>query len=157
MGLLKIITFTIHDSYFALPSKWVKEVVDNDEEVKGLFYGAGAIDGILSYEGDLVSVLNSPFFFDIPGERQKPLILVCRESKASAAIGLTISSIKGIEFVDEAQIKAAQGSEINYISGFIREESDTKQRVTGLLDLEIFLEYASKKTESLVKVSGQSA
>ena len=39
MGLLKIITFTINDSYFALPSKLVKEVVDYDEEVKDLFTG----------------------------------------------------------------------------------------------------------------------
>ena len=153
MDLLKIITFTINDSYFALPSKWVKEVVDYDDEVKDLFYGGGAIDGILSYEGDLVSVLNSSFCFDIPGERQEPLILICRESKGSTAMGITISSIKGIGFVDEAQIKAAQGSEIDYISGFIRESPETGQRVTALLDLGKFLKHASRKIENIVQVT----
>lgn len=153
MGLLKIITFVINDSYFALPSKSVKEVVDYDEEVKDLFYGSGAIDGILSYEGDLVSVLNSSFFFDIPGERQEPLILICRESKGSAAMGITISSINGIGFVDTSQVKSAQTSEADYISGFIRESSETGQRVTALLDLGKFLKYASKKIENIVKVT----
>lgn len=153
MDLLKIITFTINDSYFALPSKLVKEVVDYDEEVKDLFYGSGAIDGILSYEGDLVSVLNSSFFFDIPGERQEPLILICRESKGSTSMGITISSIKGIGFIDTSQIKSAQSSEADYISGFIREGSETGQRVTALLDLGKFLKYASKKIENIVKVT----
>ena len=153
MGLLKIITFTINDSYFALPSKWVKEVVDYDEEVKDLFYGSGAIDGILTYEGDLVSVLNSSFFFDIPGERQEPLILICRESKESTAMGITISSIKGIGFVDTSEVKSAQTSEVDYISGFIRESPETGQRVTALLDLGKFLKYASKKIENIVKVT----
>ncbi|MDT8318253.1 MAG: chemotaxis protein CheW [bacterium] len=152
MDLLKIITFVINDSYFALPSKSVKEVVDYDEDVKGLFYGSGAIDGILSYEGDLVSVLNSSFFFDIPGEREEPLILICRESKESTATGITISSIKGIGFVDTSQIKSAQSSEADYIYGFIRENSEAGQRVTALLDLGKFLEYASKKIENLMKV-----
>lgn len=153
MDLLKIITFTINDSYFALPSKLVKEVVDYDEEVKDLFYGSGAIDGILSYEGDLVSVLNSSFFFDIPGERQEPLILICRESKESTAMGITISSIKGIGLIETSQIKSAQSSEADYISGFIREGSETGQRVTALLDLGRFLKYASKKIENIVKVT----
>ena len=154
MDLLKIITFTISDSYFALPSKSVKEVVDYDDEVKELFYGSGAIDGILSYEGDLVSVLNSSYFFDIPGERQEPLILICREFKGSTAMGITISSIKGIGFVDTSQVKSAQTSEADYISGFIREGSETGQRVTALLDLGKFLKYASKKIENIVKVTG---
>ncbi len=152
MDLLKIITFAINDSYFALPSKSVKEVVDYDEEVKALFYGSGAINGILSYEGDLVSVLNSSFFFDIPGERQEPLILICRESKGSPSMGITISSIKGIGFVDTSEVKSAQTSEADYISGFIRESSETGQRVTALLDLRKFLKYASKKIENIVKV-----
>ncbi len=153
MDHLKIITFTINDSYFALPSKWVKEVVDYDDEVKDLFYGSGAIDGILSYEGDLVSVLNSSFFFDIPGERQEPLILICRESKGSTAMGITISSIKGIGFVDTSHIKSAQSGEVDYISGFIRESPETGQRVTALLDLGKFLKHASKKIENIVKVT----
>lgn len=153
MGLLKIITFTINDSYFALPSKSVKEVVDYDEEVKDLFYGSGAIDGILSYEGDLVSVLNSSFFFDIPGERKEPLILICRESKEDTAMGITISSIKGIGFVDTSEVKSAQASEADYISGFIRESSETGQGVTALLDLGKFLQYASKKIENILKVT----
>lgn len=152
MDLLKIITFAINDSYFALPSKSVKEVVDNDEEVKELFYGGGAIDGILSYEGDLLSVLNSSFFFDIPGEREEPLILICRESREDKAMGITVSSIKGIGFVDTTQIKKAQSSEADYISGFIRESSGAGQRVTALLDLGKFLKYASKKIENIVKV-----
>ena len=153
MDLLKIITFTINDSYFALPSKWVKEVVDYDEEVKDLFYGSGAIDGILNYEGDLLSVLNSSFFFDIPGERQEPLILICRESKGSTAMGITISSIKGIGFVDTSHIKSAQSGEVDYISGFIRESPETGQRVTALLDLGKFLKHASRKIENIVKVT----
>ena len=151
MALLKIITFAINDSYFALPSKSVKEVVDYDEEVKALFYGSGAIEGLLSYEGDLVSVLNSSFFFDIPGERKEPLILICRESRDDTAMGITISSIKGIGFVDTSEVKSAQASEAEYISGFIREDSATGQRVTALLDLGRFLQYASGKIENIVK------
>lgn len=149
MGQLKIITFTIHESYFALPSKWIKEVVDNDDEVKDLFYGADAIEGILSYEGDLVTVLDSSFFLNIPEEKKPPLIIICKESKESAPMGLTISTIKGIGFVDETKIKMPQSTEAEYISGFIREDSDVNQKVIALLDLEKFLRFASRKIENL--------
>ncbi len=68
-------------------------------------------------------------------------------------MGITISSIKGIGFVDTSQVKSAQTSEADYISGFIRESSETGQRVTALLDLGKFLKYASKKIENIVKVT----
>jgi chemotaxis signal transduction protein len=153
LSLLKVIIFTINDNYFALPSKSVKEVVDNDNEVKDLFYGSDAIDGVLSYEGDLISVLNSSFLFNISGDGQEPLILVCRELKEKTVMGITISSIKGIGFIDTSEIKSTQDSEADYISGFIREDSDSGERVTALIDLEEFLKYVSKKIKDIVKVT----
>ena len=154
MELLKVITFTIDDSYFALPSKMVKEVVDNDEHVKGLFYGKGIIEGILSYEGNLITVIDSAFLMDIKMESKNPLILICRESRSSSAMGLTISSIRGVSFVHTSHIKATQGSEAEYIAGFIRDESVPGQKVTALLDLGKLLAYTSLKIDNAARVKG---
>jgi len=148
LGLLKIITFSIENRSFALPSTNVKEVLDNDKGIMSLFYGGKALKGILPYEGGLLSVLNTPFLLDIESKNEN-FILLCKEKKEDLATGLTISSIKGIEYVEEEEIKQSSNNEAPYISGFVRKETAGKVRVTAILDMGKFFTHAAGKVQKV--------
>jgi len=148
LGLLKVITFSIENRFFSLPSRYVKEIIDNDKGIMTLFYGGKALKGIMPYEGDLLSVLDTAFLLDIESKNE-PFILLCKEKKDDIATGLTISSIKGIEYVEEEEIKQSTNNEAPFISGFVREERRGKVRVTAILNIEKFLKHASGKIQKV--------
>ena len=149
MGLLKVIVFTVGEGYYALPSANVKEIIENDEGVFHIAYGGSALKGVIRHEGELASVLNAPDVLGLPGRAEAPFILICRESRESRPVGLTISAVKGIEFVDTAEIKAVGTTEATCISGFIRESSDRMNKVAAILDIHRFLEAAGEKIEKI--------
>lgn len=148
MGLLKIITFAIENRNFAFPSGHVKEILDNCEGVMKLFYGGKALKGIMTYEGGLISVLNTPFLLDIESKKEN-FILLCKENPGDTAIGLTITSIKGIEYVREEEIKQSTNNEAPYIKGFSRKEISGKVTVTAILDMEKFIKHAAGKIQKV--------
>lgn len=148
MALLKIITFSIENRYFALPSMYVKEIIDNDKGIMDLFYGGKALKGIMPHEGVLVSILNTPFLLDIESKSEN-FILLCKEKRDDVATGLMISSIKGIEYVEEDEIKQSANNEAPYISGFVRKETAGKVRVTAILDLGKFFNHAAGKVQKV--------
>lgn len=138
----KIITFNIRDRYFAFPSQQVKEIIENSGNVKPIFYGGNAIKGIITYEGNLISILNTPFLLDIKGGGSEHLILICKVRGSETPAGLTVSSVRGMGFVNPPDIKAPHGNEASYISGFFREMVDNEWKVVALLDLKKFLDHA---------------
>lgn len=148
MGLLKIISFSIENRYFALPSMNVKEIIDNDEGIMSIFYGGMALKGIMPYEGSLVSVLNTPFLLDIESKHEN-FILLCKEKKDDIVTGITISSIKGIDYVKEEEIKQSANNEAPYISGFVRKGTAGKMQVTAILDMGKFFKHAAGKVQKV--------
>ena len=153
MSLLKVIVFTVGDGYYALPSANVKEIIDNDEGVLHIVYGGDTLKGVIMHEGELASVLDTPEILGIRDVKKTPFILVCRESRESSAVGLTISAVKGIEFVDTGQIKAAGTGEASYISGFMRESSDRMNKVAAILEIHKFLETSDERIERISALS----
>ena len=150
MSRVKIITFNVQDRCFALPSINVKEIIDNDEKVKPLSFGGEAIKGVIDYEGNLLSVLNTPRLLEIVSLGDEPLVLICRDGRKGLMAGLTISSVTGMEFIDTSEVKPSKDGKTTYISGFIREEEDNhRAHVTALLNFPELAEYASKKIKKI--------
>ena len=64
--VLKIITFGVRDRHVAFPASEVREIVDSGNKLKPLFYSrGGAIKGIIEYEGEMISVLDTPNLLDV--------------------------------------------------------------------------------------------
>ena len=135
-------TFMVRNRHYALPSHSVKQIIENHDGVKKVFCGSSTIKGIIDFEGDLVSILDTPAVLEIVEEGRDPIILICKEKGMEGAAGLMVSAIKGMEIVDSSAIKPAHGSEATYIHGFIRERADKSEKVVALIDLKRFLDYA---------------
>lgn len=147
MVTLKIIKFMVRDRCFALPSNNVKEVIDGYDNVKDISYGGHALKGVISFGGNLISVLDSASIFDIKSNGEEPMILVCKGKGMDWAAAITVSSIKGMEIVESSVIKPSHGDEATYISGYIREKTGGGETVVALIDLRKLLDYALTKVE----------
>lgn len=149
MERLKILIFRIKDSSFAFPSKNVKEILDSYGNLKTVFYGGSALQGLIGFEGDLVSVLNAQFIMDIEGEGDGPIVLICKEKGMEKGVGITVAEVKGMEYADFSRVSPPREGDAKYISGFIGEGEAGKERLVTLLDLKPFLDYAYTKIERL--------
>jgi len=149
MERLKTLIFRIRGTYFALPSNNVKEIVDSYENLKTVFYGRKALKGLMNFEGDVVSVLNTPFVLDIKQEGEDPLILLCREKGMERVTGITVSEVKGMKVTTVSMINPSQEKDAPYITGFLREEDGEMERTVALIDLKRFLDYAETKIDKL--------
>ena len=158
MKKIKIITFTIFDRYFALPTAEVKEVIDSSESLKTVFYDrGGALKGLMSYDSNMISVLDSGFLFDIAdvggadssgngasagASSNDTLLLVCKEHEMENPVAITITATIGMELIDPADLKHSQDADAGYSKGFIREGKGASERVITVIDLKRFLEHA---------------
>ena len=145
MELLKLLTFRIGSRSFAIASNNVKEILDSCGNLKGVFYGGKALKGLMNFEGDIISVLESSFVLDLKEDGVSHMILVCKEKGKEKAVGMTITEVRGIKTLVFPQIDAPKEDDPPYISGFIRE--DEKESGIPLLDLKGFLDYADTKIE----------
>ena len=163
MKKIKIITFTIFDRYFALPTAEVKEVIDSSESLKTTFYNrGGALKGLMSYDSNMISVLDSGFLFDIADvggadssgngssgngtsagtSSNDTLLLVCKEHDMENPVAITITATIGMDMIDPADLKHSQDADAGYSKGFIREGKGASERVITVIDLKRFLEHA---------------
>ncbi len=153
MARVKILTFLVKDRHFALPSGNIKEITESGRNLKKIFYDrGGALKGLMSYEGDMISVLNTPLLLEIDkeaGAATEPLVLVSKEFGSDRPIGLLITSIVGMEIIEDTSLKHSHDEAASYTHGFIKEGKGDKQRVVTLLDLSKFLEYSSAKISKL--------
>lgn len=149
MERLKILIFRIRDRYFALASSNAKEIVDSYGNLKTVFYGGKALKGLMNFEGDVVSVLDTPFIIDIKEDGEDPLILLCKGKGMERGVGITISEVKGMKVITGSMINPSQEKEAPYITGFIREEGGETDRTVALIDLKRFLDYAETKIDKL--------
>ncbi|MCK4847046.1 MAG: chemotaxis protein CheW [Deltaproteobacteria bacterium] len=151
MKKIKIITFTIQDRYFALPTSEVKEVIDSSESMKTVFYNrGGALRGLMSYESNMISVLDGGFLLDIGNGNGRAfsgdkLLLVCKDYDMENPIAMTITATIGMEMVDPSELKHSQDADAGYSKGFIREGRGDSERVITVLDLKKFLEHADDR------------
>ncbi len=147
MERLKILIFRIRDRYFALASSNAKEIVDSYGNLKTVFYGGMALKGLMNFEGDVVSVLDTSFIIDIKEDGEDPLILLCKEKGMERGVGMTISEVKGMKVIMASMINPSQEKDPPYITGFIREEVGETERTIALIDLKRFLDYAETRIE----------
>jgi len=143
---LKIIKFMAGERHLALPSHSVREIVDSGANIKNLSYGGPALKGVINFEGELISVLETACMFDLKEAGREFLILICREKGMEGAVGLTVSAIEGMETIDISGIKPSSGNEAAYIRGFIRE---TGENVVALLDLGKLLDFALSRIDDI--------
>ncbi|MCK5236567.1 MAG: chemotaxis protein CheW [Deltaproteobacteria bacterium] len=160
MAKIKILTFLINDRYFALPSASIKEILDSEKSIKQIFYNrGGALRGLLVYEGDMISVLDTEILLDIASNGNgngkgtalgmDKLVLICKDRELERAIAIVINSIDCMETIEEEELKLSQDESATYTRGFIKEGKGEEQRVVTVLDLKKFLEYSGKRIESL--------
>jgi chemotaxis signal transduction protein len=148
MANLKILTFMIRDRYFALPSANIKEIMDLADSLKDVFYNrGGALKGLMTYETDMISILDTPFLLDVEENTEKeyiePLVLVCRGAHDDKPVGITISSIVGMEIIDDTDLKHSQDEEASYTYGFLKEGSGDDERVVTIIDFKKFLDFTN--------------
>lgn len=150
MARVKILTFRVRDRFFALPSGSIREITESTKNLKNVFYDrGGALKGLMSYDGDMISVLDTPFLLDIDHAGDESLILVCKDRDQERPIGMLITAIEGMEIIDDTKLKHSQDEEASFTHGFIKEGKGEKQRVITLLDLRRFLDYSSNKIEKI--------
>lgn len=151
MERLKILTFRIRDRYFAFVSKNAKEIIDSYGNLKTVFYGGRALKGLISFEGEVVSVLDAAFILGIKEDGEDPMILLCKEKGMNRPVGITVSEIRGMEAIDTSRIAPMQDQDQDaayaYIVGFIKEEDKDKDNIVTLIDLGKFFDYADSKIE----------
>ena len=144
--VLKIITFGVRNRHVAFPASEVREIVDSGGKLKPLFYNrGGAVKGIMEHEGEMISILDTPNLLDVrvPGGEQ--FILICRPKDSEHSVGITISSVFGMEMVETNGLKHSSDEEANYTLGYFKDASGEKERVVTVLNLVKFLEYANAK------------
>ena len=116
----------------------------------------------MSYEGNMISVLDSGFLFDIIGEggsggngnaessangtsangtSNETLLLVCKEHDMENPVAITITATIGMDMIDPADLKHSQDADAGYSKGFIREGKGAAERVITVIDLKRFLEH----------------
>ncbi|HLB05540.1 MAG TPA: chemotaxis protein CheW [Thermodesulfobacteriota bacterium] len=149
MERLKILIFRIRGTYFALPSNNVKEIIDSYENLKTVFYDRKALKGLMNFEGDVVSILNTPFILDIKEDGEDPLILLCKEKGMERVTGMTISEVRGMKVTTVSMINPSEEKDAPYITGVLREEDGEMERTVALIDLKRFLDYAETKIDKL--------
>lgn len=137
----------VRNMCFALPSHSVKEIIEGSERLKKISYGGSVLKGVMNFDGELVSILDTPSILDMKEEGEEPIILICKEKEMDSVAGLTVSVIKGMEVIDRSGIKPTHGKEASYIHGFIREAADGDEGVVALIDLKKFLDHALTMTE----------
>jgi len=143
MAGIKVITFTVGGRQFALPTKNVKEILRTDRYLKPLFYNqSGVLKGVMELEGQMVSVLNTPFILGIQGNGSEPIILVCREKGLDRAVGLVVSTVDGIRTVDPSLIKEPQNLKGDFWAGVFE---GPEGRKVLLIELGRFLMAALQK------------
>lgn len=147
LPLIKIIIFSIRDSLFALPSNYVKEIIDNREKVKEVSYGGKTLEGITSFDGNLISVLKVSHLLNPDYEIKEKMMLICKEKKQDKPVAILISGVIGMEVVKSADIEPSTEGE-EYISGFVKKEIDDMNKVVTILNLGIFLDYTATKIVS---------
>ncbi len=143
MADIKVITFTAGGRHLALPTKNVKEIVRTDKHLKPLFYNqSGVLKGVMELEGQMISVLNTPFILGIQEDHSMPIILVCREKGMDRAVGLVASTVDGIRTVETSHIKEPQGLKGDFWAGILDVPG---QRKILLIELGRFLISALQK------------
>ncbi len=140
MEPFKVVVFTVSDRHYAIASSSIKEVNDVEGNIKKVLYDkGGALSGIMSYEGDMISVLHTAKLLDHE-DAEDNHILVCKDKNMDRAVGLITDTIVGMEVLDKEKIKHSQ-DEAAYTFGFLKEGEGDKERVVTFLDLSKFLEY----------------
>lgn len=150
MDKIKVIVFRVRERFFGLSSGEVKEIVESEQVLKKIFYDrGGALRGLIDYEGSPISVLDSSELLDVEEEGDEPLILICRESKDSDAVGITASAVVGMEVIDRSDIKVSPEEEANFTVGFVKEGRGARERVITILNLGKFFTFVSEKFTDL--------
>ena len=152
MALIKVLVFKVGDRHLALLSNVVKEIIESDKTLKEVFYDkGGALKGLVSYEGDMVSVIDTAWALDFDNEDPEEFILLCKEREMEKAVSLTATTVVGMESIDTSKIKGTQDTEKSYSFGFLREGSGRSERIVTFLDLKKFLDYSRVKIDNLRK------
>lgn len=152
MALIKVLVFKVGDRHLALLSNVVKEIIESDKTLKEVFYDkGGALKGLVNYEGDMVSVIDTAWALDFDNEDQEEFILLCKEREMEKAVSLTATTVVGMESIDTSKIKGTQDTEKSYSFGFLREGSGRSERIVTFLDLKKFLDYSRVKIDNLRK------
>lgn len=155
MASIKVLVFKTAESHFALLSNAVKEIVETKKTLKNVFYDkGGALKGLVNYENDMISVINTDWVFDFDKENEnnennEEFILVCKEREMDRAVAITANIIVGMESIDTSKIKGTQDLEKGYSFGFLREGTGRNERIVTFLDLQKFLEFSKNKIEKL--------
>lgn len=147
MERLKVLIFRIGDRDFALPSKSVKEILDSSGSLKPVFYGGEALKGLMSFGGEVVSVLNAAAILDITDNAGGPMVLVCKDRDMEKAVGLAISEVREMQLLQMSGVNPPVETDPSYLSGLIRESDENSGKVVTLLDLKRFLDFAYAKIE----------
>lgn len=152
MALIKVLVFKVGDRHFALLSNVVKEIIESEKTLKEVFYDkGGALKGLVNYEGDMVSVIDTAWVLDFETEAKEEFILLCKEREMEKAVSLAATMVVGMETVDTSKIKGTQDTEKSYSFGFLREGSGRSERIVTFLDLKKFLDYSRIKIDNLRK------
>lgn len=149
MERLKLIIFRVENKYFAVVSKNVKEIIDSCAGVYPVFYGGKALKGLLSFGPDLISVLDTHFLMDIDDRDGERMIMICKEKDMEKPVGITVTSVKGMDIIPLSGVVPAQENDEVYVSGSITEVMGDKETNVSLLDLRRFLDYAESRIEKL--------
>ncbi len=152
MASIKVLVFKVGDRHFALLSNVVKEIIESEKTLKEVFYDkGGALRGLVNYEGDMVSVIDTAWALDFDCQNNEEFILLCKEREMEKAVSITATTVVGMESVDTSKIKGTQDTEKSYSFGFLREGSGRSERIVTFLDLKKFLDYSRIKIENLRK------
>lgn len=150
MALIKVLVFKVGDRHFALLSNVVKEIIETEKTLKEIFYNkGGALRGLVSYEGDMVSVIDTAWALDFETEDTEEFILLCKEREMEKAVCITATTVVGMESIDTSKIKGTQDTDKSYSFGFLREGSGRSERIITFLDLKKFLNYSRNKIDNL--------
>lgn len=150
MPPLKLIIFRAGESYLALPSVNVKEILETDENIKPLFYGGELLKGIIGYEGRLVSVLDLPLLLNVPDNTDKPMVIICRNKDTGLTLGLRISDVEGIRRLNTSKLSNPSRDDKKFIKGFLKTGEDPGDVTAALIDLDMIAEYSY----SMMKTNG---
>ena len=137
--------FTIRGRAFAISSRSVKEIAEFRDNVKKVFKGGVGVKGLMSFEEEIISVLDTPYLLGIGERGAEPFILVCRDKSMDRPAGITVSGVKGMAHLEPSNIKPLEKKEEEYAAGYTREGNNGSGRVVTIIDAVKFFDYAYNK------------
>lgn len=141
----KFIVFSVRERFFALPSTDVKEIVESDQALKKIFYNRGGVlRGLMDFEGNVISVLDSVSLLEVEEDGVESLVLICIDRAGGKPVGITATAVVGMEMVNSDDIKGSPEDETNFTVGFVKEGRGDKERVITILDLDKFFNFITE-------------